>query len=150
MTIIAVSYVAFPQLYISAFAAKADPAQFENIRAFIIVMLRFVAVYTVFDTLNIVFASALKGAGDTRFVMLMIVLLSVFGLTIPSILVISVFDAGIMGAWYLVSGYVILLGGMFLLRFLSGKWKSMKVIENSPEPSITLNYPEAPATESEV
>lgn len=150
MTLIAISYVAIPQLYVSAFAAKANPAQFEPIRRFIIVMLRFVAVYTVFDTLNIVFASALKGAGDTRFVMIMIVCVSVLGLTIPSVLLVAVFNAGIMAAWYLVSGYVILLGAAFLARFLSGKWKSMKVIETPAEPSIPINYPEAPAAESEV
>ncbi len=149
MTLIAITYVAFPGIYISAFAAKADPAQFEEIRHFITVMLRFVAVYTIFDTLNIVFASALKGAGDTRFVMIMILCLSVFGMTIPSFLVLIVFDAGIMAAWYLVSGYVIVLGAGFLLRFLGGKWKTMTVIETA-EHSIPLTYPEVPSTESEV
>jgi multidrug resistance protein, MATE family len=149
MILIAITYVAFPQIYISAFAAKADPAQFAEIRHFITVMLRFVAVYTVFDTLNIVFASALKGAGDTRFVMIMILCLSVFGMTIPSFLVLVVFDLGIMAAWYLVSGYVIVLGAGFLLRFLAGKWKTMSVIETT-EPLIPLTYPEVPMTESEV
>ena len=33
----------------------------------------FVALYSVFDSKNIIFASAIKGAGDTRFVMFMIV-----------------------------------------------------------------------------
>ena len=34
------------------------------------VLLRFVAAYCLFDALNVVFAGALKGAGDTRFIML--------------------------------------------------------------------------------
>jgi len=149
MTFIAFTYVAFPRVYISAFAAKADPAVFEEIARFITVLLRFVAVFTLFDTMNIVFASALKGAGDTRFVMIMIIVLSVGGLTIPSIIAISFLGAGIFAAWYIVSGYIIALAISFLLRFLTGKWKSMKVIEKG-EPSIPVNLPPAPTSEAEV
>ena len=149
MTLIAISYVAFPQLYISAFAAKADPVAFQDIGRFITVLLRFVAVFTLFDTMNIVFASALKGAGDTRFVMIMIIVLSIGGLTIPSIIVISFLNAGIFAAWYIVSGYVIILAISFLLRFLTGKWKTMKVIEKGEAP-IPVKLPAAPASEVEV
>ena len=149
MILIAISYVAVPQVYISAFAAKADPATFEEIRRFITVLLRFVAVFTVFDTMNIVFASALKGAGDTRFVMVMIIALSICGLTIPTIIAISVLSAGIFTAWYILSGYIIILSASFLLRFLTGKWKTMKVIERG-EASIPVNLPDAPAPQTEV
>ena len=149
MTFIAATYVAIPGLYISAFGARADPAKFADISRFIKILLRFVAVFTLFDTMNIVFASALKGAGDTRFVMIMIIVLSIGGLTIPSIIAISILGAGIFTAWYIVSGYIIILAISFLLRFLTGKWKSMRVIEKG-EPSILVNLPDAPATESEV
>ncbi len=149
MILIAVTYVATPQIYIAAIAAKADPKNFEEIRRYIIVLLRFVAAYTLFDTLNIVFASALKGAGDTKFVMIMIVVLSVGGLTIPSIIAILLFNAGIFAAWYIVSGYIIFLAIGFLLRFLTGKWKTMNVIEKG-EPAIRINLPDAPASEVEV
>ena len=149
MVLIAVLYVTIPQAFIAPFAAKADPATFEKIRHFITVMLRFVAVFTVFDTLNIVFASALKGAGDTRFVMIMIVVVSIGGLTIPTIIAVAVFNVGIFAAWYIVTAYVILLAIGFLLRFLTGKWKTMKVIEKG-ETSIPVNLPAAPASETEV
>ena len=148
MAIIALTYVVTPGIYLAAFSANADPAQFASIRKFIIVMLRFVAVYTVFDTLNIVFSSALKGAGDTKFVMVMIICVSVGGLAIPSYIAIAVLDTGIFAAWYIVSGYVILLGFSFLTRFLTGKWKSMRVIEQS-EHAIALQYPEVPSAEVE-
>lgn len=149
MILIAILYVAIPEVFIAAFAAKADPAAFERIRRFITVMLRFVAVYTVFDTLNIVFASALKGAGDTRFVMIMIIVLSICGLTIPTVIAIAVLGGGIFVAWYIVSGYIILLAISFLLRFLTGKWKTMKVIEKG-EASIPVNLPDSPVSGAEV
>ncbi|MAG13550.1 MAG: MATE family efflux transporter [Spirochaetales bacterium] len=129
MTTIALAYVLVPQIFLVAFSAKADPAQFEPVRNFIVVMLRFVAVYTMFDTSIIVFASALKGAGDTRFVMIMIVCLSIGGLAIPSYIAIAVLEVGVFAAWYIISGYIFLLAITFLLRFLSGKWKGMRVIE---------------------
>ena len=92
------------------------------------VLLRFVAIYCVFDAMNIIFASAIKGAGDTRFVMLMILVLSVGLLVIPSYLTLVVFDRGIYLAWVFITAYIVILGFGFLFRFLGGKWKSMRVI----------------------
>ena len=94
-----------------------------------VVLLRFVAVYSVFDTMNIVFASAIKGAGDTRFVMISLAVISAFGLIIPTYLVIIVFRYGLMVSWGIASVYVILLGFVFFFRFRGGKWKAMRVIE---------------------
>ena len=49
-------------------AAGMAPEQFEPLRELIVVLLRFVAVYCLFDAMNVVFMSAIRGAGDTRFV----------------------------------------------------------------------------------
>jgi len=40
-----------------------------------------------------------------------------------------VFDYGLMVSWGIATAYVILIGIAFLLRFLNGKWKTMRVIE---------------------
>jgi len=143
-----VAYVAAPGLFIAAFSAQADPAAFEPISRLVRMLLRFVALYTVFDTLNIVFASAIKGAGDTRFVMIMIVALSLGVLVLPTFLALVVFRAGIYAAWGIISAYIILLGGSFLARFLTGRWKSMRVIEK-PAHAIPPDYPPVPASEYE-
>jgi len=34
-----------------------------------------------------------------------------------------------MASWIIVSAYIIILGLVFLCRFLGGKWKTMRVIE---------------------
>jgi MATE family multidrug resistance protein len=146
---VAIAYLAFPGVFVAAFSAKADPAAFEPIGRLVRVLLRFVALYTVFDTLNIVFASAIKGAGDTRFVMTVIVGVSIGLLVVPCFVALVVFKADIYVAWAIISGYIILLGGIFLARFLSGKWKSMRVIERAPH-ELPPTYPEAPATEYEL
>ena len=36
---------------------------------------------------------------------------------------------GLMVAWIFATAYIILLGFIFYLRFLGGKWKTMRVIE---------------------
>lgn len=128
MGLIALSYVLIPDFFIGFFSSKADPETFAEIRRIAVVLLRFVAVYSIFDTMNIVFAAGIKGAGDTRFVMIMILIVSTTILVVPTSLCLLVFHAGIYTAWIFVTAYVIILGFCFLFRFLKGKWKSMRVI----------------------
>ena len=133
MTSIAAAYMLLPDIFVAPFALRADPQQFSEIYRYSVILLRFVAVYSIFDTMNIVFTSAIKGAGDTRFVMLVTVLLSFFVLIIPTYLVIVVFKYGLMVSWLLATIYVIVIGLSFYLRFIGGKWKTMRVIEQTPQ-----------------
>jgi MATE family multidrug resistance protein len=130
MATIALLYVAVPEIFTAPFAARSDAALFPEIKRLTEILLRFVALYSIFDTMNIIFASALKGAGDTKFVMYMIVLVSAFVLVVPTYVLIMMLGYGVMAAWSVATVYVILLGFMFLLRFLQGSWKSMRVIED--------------------
>ena len=148
MSTIAALYVLTPNLFLRPFAARADAERFAEIREMTIVLLRFVAVYSVFDTLNIIFAAGIKGAGDTRYVMVMIFSISLLVLVVPSYVVLVVLHKGIYAGWTLASAYIILLGFAFLLRFLGGKWKSMRVIEEV-SPSLPSTWPEAPIPELE-
>ena len=124
-----IAYVIVPDIFITPFSAHADSVRFAEIYKIAVILLRFVAIYSIFDTMNIVFVSAIKGAGDTRFVMIMLVFISSFLLVIPTYLIIVVFNRGIMLCWVIFSIYVSALGFVFYLRFLGGKWKSMSVIE---------------------
>jgi len=126
---IALAYVAVPDLFVAPFAAKADPQVFPEIYAISIILLRFVALYSLFDTLNIVFASAIKGAGDTRFVMYTTTFFSLFVLILPTYLAVEVFEYGLMVSWVMATFYVSVIGIIFFMRFRNGAWKSMRVIE---------------------
>ena len=149
MATVAALYVLVPNLFLRPFAAQADPERFADIREMAVVLLRFVAVYSVFDTLSIIFAAGIKGAGDTRYVMVMILVLSSLVLVIPSYIALVLFHAGIYVGWTIASAYIILLGFAFLFRFLRGKWKSMRVIEEAP-PSLPSTFPETPIAEIEM
>ena len=129
MFVVSLAYLFIPDLFVLPFAAGADPASFAEIYRLTVLLLRFVAVYSIFDTMNLVFASAIKGAGDTRYVMFAIVITSVLVLVAPTYLEVVVMGWGVMVSWINVSAYVIILSIVFLLRFLGGKWKVMRVIE---------------------
>ena len=128
MGLIAASYVLLPDFYIGIFTSRSSGGEFAAIRRTAVVLLRFVAAYSLFDTMNIVYAAGIKGAGDTRFVMIMLLVVSSAVLVVPTFVSLIVFRAGIYTVWIFLTAYVIVLGFGFLLRYLQGKWKSMRVI----------------------
>jgi MATE family multidrug resistance protein len=143
MGAIALSYVLIPKIYLMPFAAQADSGQFVFIQKMTIILLRFVAFYCIFDTMNIIFASALKGAGDTRWVMITAVILSWLILIAPTYLSSVVYKWGFYFTWCFVTLYIMMLGIAFLMRFLGGKWESMRVIEEVPV-EVVHYFPESP------
>ncbi len=149
MSSVAAAYVFLPDLFLWPYAAQSDPVRFREISEMTVILLRFVAVYSVFDTMNIIFASAIKGAGDTRFVVLMVVTLSLGVLVVPTYVAISHMGMGLYVCWGIASAYVILLGFAFLFRFLGGEWKEMKVIEEAPH-LLPPSLPEAPLGDREL
>ncbi|MGI6595620.1 MAG: MATE family efflux transporter [Candidatus Ratteibacteria bacterium] len=131
MGLIALFYILFPDTFIKPFIPRVYTGDFTEMYQTAIVLLKFVAFYSIFDTMNIIFASALKGAGDTKYIVKAVTLASVFTLIIPSYVVIVLLKQGIYAAWIIATMYVILLGFIFLFRFLKGSWKKIRVIEVS-------------------
>jgi len=143
MSIMVLLYLGVPEMFIKPFMAGSNAADMTAIRDIVIVLIRFVAIYSIFDTFNIIFAAAIKGAGDTRFVMWMLSVLSVTLLIIPSYLALIVWKQSIYIGWVIVTVYIISLGIGFYIRFLGGKWKSMRVIEKTT-PGLPSTFAETP------
>ena len=127
--IVAVLYVTIPGVMIWPFASETDPAEWAAVAPIIPVLLRFVAVYTLADGINIVLSYALRGAGDTRFVVLVAIGLSWPLMVVPT-WVATEFGWGIEAAWASATVYISVTAGVYVLRFLGGKWRTMKVIES--------------------
>lgn len=121
-------YWFLPELFMQPFDSGAEGASFTPVRELGIVLLRFVAVYCVADAAYIVFSAAIKGAGDTRFVMWVTGLASVFIMILPTYFIVNS-GAGIYAAWMVVTTYIVLMCLVFWARFRGGKWKAMRVIE---------------------
>lgn len=133
-------YVGVPRFFFLAHAAQGDPVAFAPVADTAIILLRFVALYSLFDTGNIIFGSGLRGAGDTRFVMVVVLLLSGVVFVLPVAIGVIFFDRGLFFCWSVFTIYTASLGLTLWARFATGRWRSMKVIEEpvleEPEPLL--------------
>lgn len=129
MGTVAISYILFPDLYVRLYGSRENPALLAEIHRMARILLLFVAVYSFFDAMNMIYISALKGAGDTFFVMIVIVISSLFIVVIPTYICCVIYKGSIYLAWTFFSIYVIFVAFVFLIRYRGGKWKSMRVIE---------------------
>jgi MATE family, multidrug efflux pump len=142
MITISACYLLFPRVFLSPFGMKGDPEVYNQIMDYGIVLLRFIAFFSVFDTFTIIFASAIKGAGDTKFVMKAIVTASWTILVIPTFLAVIVFEWHLYVTWIFATVYVTVLAFIFLIRFMRGSWKTMLVIERQ-EDEVLLEMPKS-------
>ena len=111
------------------YGSKENPVLLEQIHRLAKILLIYVAVYSFFDAMNMIYISAVKGAGDTFFVMIVIVLGSLFIVVIPTYICCVIYKGSIYLAWTFFSLYVIVVALVFRHRYRGGKWKSMRVIE---------------------
>ncbi len=146
MLFFAALYLLVPGIFIDPFMVRADAATIDTLRPMAIAILRFVAIYCLFDTMTVIMASALKGAGDTRFVMWYAFALGWSLMVAPSWIAVQYFDAGITTVWVFLTIYVSLVALGFLARFVQGRWRSMRVIEPAVAP-MPADLPDAPLPE---
>jgi len=128
MTCVAAVYLLFPGALVGAFEGHRDPAGFAAVAAIVPSLLACVAVYSVADSVNVTFSFALRGAGDTRFVSLLTFALAWPIMVVPTFVVVGV-GGSIYAAWWFATAYIIAMAICFYLRFRTGKWQSMRVIE---------------------
>jgi MATE family multidrug resistance protein len=129
---VAVLYVVTPEALLYFFRSDHD-AKAEPVARLVPVLLCYAAVYSLFDSMNIVFSFALRGAGDTRFVTVVALSLAWPCMVLPTWAAWYYhWEAPLYWAWGFASFYIIAEGVVFLSRFCAGKWKSMRVIEAAP------------------
>lgn len=123
-------YVLVPDLMMAPYFAYADPGQFEQMRPLVTHLLYFVVLYSFFDAMAVVFGSAVRGAGDTRFSLIFSLLAAWLVLVLPVWLAWRSSSITLTLSWWSVSAYIICLGVGFAIRFQHGRWKSMSVMEH--------------------
>lgn len=133
MGTMALLYVLRPGWFLFGYAAGANPGEFAVLRDLTVVLLRFVAAYCLFDAMNVIFVSTIKGAGDTRFV------LATTLITAPTPVLVGwigvhFFGLGLIWCWVTITVWICALGLIYLARFLQGCWQHMRVIE----PAVAL------------
>ncbi|HWL07628.1 MAG TPA: MATE family efflux transporter [Planctomicrobium sp.] len=129
MIIFAAIYLSLPDLILSPFTHESEAAAFKEIRPIVIVLLQYIALYTFFDAMAIVFGSAIRGAGDIWFSLFFSIACSWLLMVVPSVLAVR-YGWGLHGCWISITVAVLVMGIGFLTRFQLGYWKSMRVIES--------------------
>ncbi|MDR0820754.1 MAG: MATE family efflux transporter [Endomicrobium sp.] len=127
---LALIYIFIPNILIHPFSKGSEVLITEQIKPTIIILLRFIAVFTLLESSSIIFSSAIKGAGDTSFVMKTLLTLFVFT-SIPMYLVIKVFKMRLYACWSILIVYGIMLTVSFYLRYKTNKWKRMRIAEST-------------------
>ena len=127
--VLALLYLSIPKVFIYPFTLHDGLGDMQGSVEMIVVLLKFIAFFGMFDALFLVFLGALEGAGDTRFIMKMSFVISVLLLVIPCYLYIKNFQANIYVLWSIITLNVILYCIVFFMRFYKGPWKTMRVID---------------------
>ena len=122
-------FLAIPHTFLRLFTGSTDPDGPWLIQTGT-VLLRFVALYCLMDAGNVILISALQGAGDTRWTLIATVL--VYGLFLGGLIVIDRLKLGLYALWIMATAVVMGMALTWLVRFIGGKWKSMRVIEPAP------------------
>ncbi|MDR1695796.1 MAG: MATE family efflux transporter [Endomicrobium sp.] len=129
VTVVILAFIFIPGVFIYPFSKGSEALIIDQVKPLAVNLLRFVALYSLFDPMNIIFSSAIKGAGDTAFVMKLLAVSSVFAVAIPVYLIVIVFKLGLYTGWSVFVVYVLVLAVSFYLRYKTGKWKRMRVIK---------------------
>lgn len=99
-------------------------------------MIRLAAIYTVADITQLIFAGALRGAGDTKAVMYLSVGIH-WLMGLASFLLIRVLELDPLIVWVFFIAFVLVLGLTMVLRFKSGRWLECTVLDTEAVESET-------------
>lgn len=124
-----VLYGGFPDLAMTVYTYDVDPARFEEMRPILRPLLYFIAGYCVFDAFQIVYVGALKGAGDTYFVLGGHIVAGAS--TVIGALIVRYLTGwnSLYYWWGAITFWVVLLAIIFTGRYLQGGWQNKRVID---------------------
>ncbi|MEY3172339.1 MAG: Multidrug-efflux transporter [Planctomycetota bacterium] len=90
-------------------------------------LLQFVAVYSFFDSLAVVYSSALRGAGDTVYPMLLTLACSWLVMVLPTWAIVHSDAPSLSSLWMAASANIIFTGLLMWARFAHGRWMRIRL-----------------------
>jgi multidrug resistance protein, MATE family len=122
-------FLLFPEGLVRVFHPDSQSAVFEEAVPIAVSMVRLASLYVLVEAVMVALIGTLRGAGDTHFTM--IVSVSVHWLIVPMLyLALNVFHFSVLVSWFLLIIFYLVFSLLIILRFLRGKWKSIRVIQN--------------------
>ena len=124
--VFALAFFVAPNFFIDAYGSRAGE-DFSAIREPTVFALRFVSAYMLFDAINVVLASALRGAGDAKFIM-MATFATASIVSVALLFGVFLFGRGLTWCWTFISLYVVSNACIFLVRLAQGGWKNRSLV----------------------
>ncbi len=126
---IGISFLFLPQSYFALFSAggpQATPvARLLPIGRRLMVIM---AVWGLADAVNLILGGALKGAGDTRFVMYYSIAMA-WGVLVPGqVYIVLVKHMDILSSWTWTAFYICAMAIGYFLRFAGGRWQKIDLL----------------------
>ncbi|MDJ0781130.1 MAG: MATE family efflux transporter, partial [Desulfosarcinaceae bacterium] len=126
--VLATVFMVIPEAVIGLFIPADGGQAYAGVMDHGRILLRLVAVYVFFDCQYMTYVGALKGAGDTRFIMTCIAVGALGCMVAPVTIGVLFFDAGLYYCWACAALFIVVLFGLTAVRYRQGRWKQMRVI----------------------
>jgi len=127
MALVGLSFYLAPGFYLAWFHNEQNAELWSHVAILAASILKIVAVFTAFDSIYLNVSFALKGAGDTRFVSAVALLLPWPLFVLPAYLL-RFSEHAVLGSWGFVAAYSLITVGVISYRFRRGHWRTLSVI----------------------
>lgn len=131
MTAVGVVYFVIPEPLVGMFLPRGEVA--GNLLAIGATMLGLSAFWQLFDAFGLTLSEVLRAAGDTLFCMIARIVLAWLVFMPSAWFLVRTGSGGTLGVIACMAGYIALLAATFALRFASGRWKRIELVE---EPAV--------------
>ena len=119
-------FFCFSSFFVGLFIAP-NSANALEIVAKALPLMKLISAFVLMDATYLIFGEALRGAGDTRFYML-VMLSCAWGLLIPGTWVlVYVWHSSVFAVWSWLTFYAGLTAVLMLGRFWQGRWKTLRI-----------------------
>lgn len=125
VAILSVLAVAFSRPILSLFAT--DPATQGEFLSLGFVLFVIMAAWQVFDAADVIISGALKGAGDTKFVLWWMLAVA-FGFWLPLVWVVAKVRNTMPALWATMVAYVVVICVGSLIRWRRGRWRTISLV----------------------
>jgi MATE family multidrug resistance protein len=124
--ILSVLFLTVPQVFVGIFGTGKSGG-LPEILNLTYKLMKILPLFIIADMVQITFADAIKGAGDTKFQMITAVVCA-WGLFVPGVYIISKTTGRIEHILLWACFYLTCMGVTFFLRFKSNKWQKIDII----------------------
>ncbi|UJX39417.1 MATE family efflux transporter [Desulfovibrio sp. JY] len=128
MAVMIALFLGLPDQLAAFFRPRGDDADFSRVVALCRPLFAWGAAIGCCDIVIHMGFGVLRGAGDTRFLMLSAAGLSLFALILPAWLVVTYVHVGIVALWSVLFLYVLTLAVVLTLRYKSGAWQKICLV----------------------